>query len=65
MKQLEDKNRQYNQVPNRLEHLGSYRVIIVLVQRAVYNSNTCKNTSPKLFFCYLEKKNAFELLHGV
>lgn len=55
MKQLKKKSRQYNQVPNRMEHLGSYQVIIVLVKRAVYNSNKCKNTSPKLFFCYLEK----------
>lgn len=55
MKQLEKKSRQYNQVPNRMEYLGSYQVIIVLVKRAVYNSNKCKNTSPKLFFCYLEK----------
>lgn len=61
MKQLEKKSRQYNQVPNRMEHLGSYQVIIVLVKRAVYDSNKCKNTSPKLFFCYLEK-NTFVLI---
>lgn len=65
MKQLEKKSRQCNQVPNRMEDLGSYQVIIVLVKRAVYNSNKCKNTSPKLFICYLGKKNAFELLQGI
>lgn len=46
-----------------MEHLGSYQVIIVLVKRAVHNSNKCKNTSLELFFCYLgKKKEAFELL---
>jgi len=64
MKQLKNKNRQYNQVPKRLGHLGSYQVITVLVKRAVYNSNKCKNTSLKLFFCFLEE-NALALLQGV
>lgn len=56
VKQLAHESRQYSRVPNRMEHLGSYQVIIVLVKRAVHNSNKCKNTSLELFFCYLGKK---------
>lgn len=62
VKQLAHRSRQYRQVPNRMEHLGSYQVIIVFVKGAVYNSNTCKNTSLELFFCYLGKRKALELL---
>lgn len=42
-KQLKNKNRQYNHV-KEAGASGSYQAITVLVKRAVYNSNKCKNT---------------------
>lgn len=49
VRRLANKSRQCSQCQ-------SYQVITILVKRAVYNSNKCKNTSLELFFCYLGKK---------
>lgn len=50
-------------MPNRMEHLGSYEVIIFLVRRAVYNGIKCEILLQSSLAIW--GWNVFELLQGI